>query len=129
MHPPVSVMPFANVDDAGVDVRLICAKVGPPVKGEVPVPLTVRVPPNPEGEVLLTTRLVSVEVPAERLAAERLPVKVLVPVPCTTRRFVVVAPPEMVSPPACVPSPIVEEAVVMRFFKMVRPLLKICRMR
>ena len=35
---------------------------------------------------------------------------VVVPVPCTTKFSVVVAPPEMVRPVACPPAPIVEEA-------------------
>ena len=39
------------------------------------------------------------------------PVKVDVPVPCTTRYPVVVAPPLTVSPLACTPEPFVEEAV------------------
>ncbi len=42
-----------------------------------------------------------------------LPANVLAPVPCTMRFPVVVAPPEMVSPPACAPEPMVEEAVMM----------------
>ena len=42
------------------------------------------------------------------------PVKVEVAAPCTRRLPVVVAPPEMVSPPSCVPFPIVVDAVERR---------------
>ena len=49
------------------------------------------------------------------------PVKVEVPLPCTTREPVVVDHPETVSPPVCVPLPIVEEPVERRFPDWIRP--------
>ena len=46
-----------------------------------------------------------------------------VPEPCTTRLPVVVAPPDMVRPVACVPPPIVEDAVARSDLSQVRPAL------
>ena len=49
------------------------------------------------------------------------PVKVEVPLPCTTRKPVVVAPPETVRPLACAPPPMVELADEIRPASVDRP--------
>src|SRR3989344_4894759 len=75
------------------------------------------------------------EVPTEKSAdapgvvepTESVPAKEDVAVPWTMRFWVVVAPPAMVRPLVCVPPPMVEEAVTMRFWSCVRPLLKTVR--
>ena len=52
-----------------------------------------------------------------RTLAARPPVNVDVPVPCTVRNPVVVAPPKIVRPVDCVPPPIVEDAVASRLVR------------
>lgn len=61
-------------------------------------------PANVDVDVFVTTRFVTVVVPAESVDENA-------PVPCTRKFPVVVAPPLIVSPPVCVPSPTVLDAI------------------
>jgi hypothetical protein len=109
-HPPFRLMPLAAVDVAVVDERLNTAACSPLLNVDVEFPFK------------YTDAVPTFNCPA----TSTLPANVDdAATPCTTSACVVVAPPLIVSPVSCVPPPIVDDAVAIRFFNWVMPLSKI----